>query len=165
MTFPLIVLAILAAAGGFINVPHWLSPQFPLAARENATPMIISALCGIIGIVIACYLYVVQPAVSEALKNAAGPLYTLVANKYYVDELYQATIVRPLEGISKLVLWHAVDEGLIDSGAVNGLGRSVRGLGAVLRQLQSGSIRNYATWVFAGSLLVIFVLGLAGGFR
>lgn len=165
MTFPLIVLAVLAAGGGFINVPHWLSPQFPLAEQENITPMIISALCGIIGIIVAWFLYVAQPAMSESLKNAAGSLYTLVANKYYVDEFYQAVIVKPLEGISSVVLWRGVDEGLIDSAAVNGLGRVVRGWGALLRHLQSGYIRNYATWVFAGSLLVIFVLGLAGGFR
>ena len=165
MTFPLIVLAVLSAGGGLINVPHWLSPQFPLAAQENATPMIISALCGIIGIITAGYLYVAQPTVAESLKNSAGALYTLVANKYYVDEFYQTTIVKPLEGLSRFVLWRGVDEGLIDSAGVNGLGRVVRGWGALLRHLQSGSIRNYATWVFAGSLLVIFVLGLAGGFR
>ena len=58
------------------------------------------------------------------------------------------------------MLWRGVDEALIDRVLVNGLGRVVRGWGGLLRQLQSGSIRNYATWVLAGSLLVIFVLGV-----
>jgi NADH-quinone oxidoreductase subunit L len=58
-----------------------------------------------------------------------------------------------------------MDEAVIDSSLVNGLGRVVRGWGSLLRQLQSGSIRNYATWILAGGLLVIFVLGLAGGAR
>jgi NADH-quinone oxidoreductase subunit L len=165
MTVPLIILAILAAGGGYISIPAWLSPQLPLREQENGTAMIISASFGIIGIAIAWFLYVARPALSEAFKNAVGPLYTLVANKYYVDEFYQAVIVRPLEAISDFVLWRGVDEGLIDTGFVNGLGRTTRGWGALLRHLQSGSIRNYATWVFAGSLLVIFVLGLAGGFR
>ena len=165
MTFPLIVLAILAAGGGFINVPAWLSPQLPLREQENGTAMAISAACGIIGILIAWFLYVARPALAESLKNAAGPLYTLAAHKYYVDELYQGVIVKPLETISRYVLWRGVDETLIDQSFVNGVGRTVRGWGVLLRYLQSGSIRNYATWIFAGSLLVIFVLGLTGGFR
>jgi len=82
-----------------------------------------------------------------------------------VDELYSAAVVRPLKVISRLILWHGVDEALIDISLVNGLARIVRGWGSLLRQIQSGSIRNYATWILAGSLLVIFVLGLAGGSR
>jgi NADH-quinone oxidoreductase subunit L len=70
-----------------------------------------------------------------------------------------------LKGISQTVLWKGVDEALIDTGVVTGLARVVRGWGSLLRQLQSGSIRNYATWVLAGSLLAIFVLGLFGGAR
>jgi NADH-quinone oxidoreductase subunit L len=59
------------------------------------------------------------------------------------------------------VLWRGVDEGLIDTGLVNGLGSAIQSVGSVLRRWQSGSIRNYATWILAGSLLLIFVLGLA----
>jgi NADH-quinone oxidoreductase subunit L len=165
MTLPLIALAVLAAGGGFLSVPAWLSPQFPLAEQENSTAMIISAACGIVGIIVAWFLYVARPGLAESLRAAAGPVYTLVANKYYVDELYQSLIVKPLEGFSRFVLWRGVDEGVIDSFLVNGFGRTVRGWGRLLRYLQSGSIRNYAAWVFAGCLLVIFVLGLAGGFR
>jgi NADH-quinone oxidoreductase subunit L len=82
-------------------------------------------------------------------------------NKYYVDELYSAAIVRPLTLVSRTVLWRGVDEWLIDSGLVNGLGSAIQSIGSVLRRWQSGSIRNYATWILAGSLLLIFVLGLA----
>jgi NADH-quinone oxidoreductase subunit L len=165
MTGPLIALSILAAGGGFLSVPNWLSPQFPLSQQENMTPMIISIIFGVVGILIAWFLYVVRPAISESLKNAAGPLHTLIYNKYYVDELYQAAVVRPLEALSRSVLWRGVDETVIDTGFVNGLGRTIRGWGSLMRYFQSGSIRNYATWVFAGSILVIFVLGLAGGLR
>ncbi len=165
MTVPLIVLAVLSLFGGLINVPHWLSPAFPLAAHENVSATIISASFGIIGIIIALLFYVVRPALAESAKTAAGPIYTLVANKYYVDEIYSAMIVKPLEGISRFVLWRGVDQAVIDSSFVNGLGRAVRGWGALLRQLQSGSIRNYATWVLAGSLVIIFIFSLAGGGR
>ncbi len=121
--------------------------------------MIISASFGILGILLALLFYVIRPALADSAKRSAGPLYTLVANKYYVDEVYSAMIVKPLESVSRLVLWRGVDEAVIDSSLVNGLGRVVRGWGSLFRQLQSGSIRNYATWVLAGSLLVIFVLG------
>ncbi len=165
MTLPLVALAVLALGGGFLSVPNWLSPTFPLSAQENLTPMIISASLGIIGIIVAFFLYVARPALADSLRTAAGPLYTLVANKYYVDEFYSGAIVKPLEGISRFVLWRGVDEALINNSLVNGLGRFIRAVGSSLRQLQSGSIRNYATWILAGSLLVIFVLGLAGGSR
>ncbi len=111
MTGPLMVLAVLSFAGGFINIPGWLSPGFPLAEHENSTAMAISAACGIIGIAIAFFLYVIRPAVAENLKVAAGPLYTLLSNKYYVDEIYSAAVVKPIKGISRVVLWRGLDEG------------------------------------------------------
>jgi NADH-quinone oxidoreductase subunit L len=165
MTGPLVILAILSLFGGFINIPGWLSHAYPLAEHESTTAMVISATFGILGILTAYFLYVVRPALAESLKNSAGPLYTLVANKYYVDELYAAAVVRPIKAVSRLVLWHGVDEALIDTSLVTGLARIIRGWGSLLRQIQSGSIRSYATWILAGSLLVIFVLGLAGGGR
>jgi NADH-quinone oxidoreductase subunit L len=163
MTFPLMVLAAFAAGGGFLNVPHWLAPMFPVVENEAQLPMIISAAFGIAGILLAFVVYVAQPSLSDSLKSAAGPIYTLLINKYYVDELYNAAIVKPLTLVSRAVLWRGVDEGLIDTGLVNGFGQLVQGIGSVLRRWQSGSIRNYATWILAGSLLLIFVLGLANG--
>jgi NADH-quinone oxidoreductase subunit L len=164
MTVPLIVLAVLSAAGGLISVPRILAPIFPLSTGpENITPMIISASFGILGILIAYVFYVANPALAETARVRAGGLYTLVLNKYYVDEVYTAFIVRPLEVLSRYGLWKGVDVGLIDGAVVDGGGHLVRSVGGLLRQLQSGSIRNYATWVMAGSLIVIFVLGLVGG--
>jgi NADH-quinone oxidoreductase subunit L len=165
MTLPLIVLAVLSLFGGFINVPGWLSPAFPLSEHENVTAIVISATCGILGIIIATFVYVLRPALADSLKTSAGPVYTLVANKYYVDEIYSKLVVKPLEVISRFVLWRGIDEGVIDISFVNGLAGLIRGWGALFRQLQSGSIRNYATWVLAGSLLIVFIFGLAGGGR
>jgi NADH-quinone oxidoreductase subunit L len=142
-----------------------LAPQLGAAEHENSTAMIISASLGILGILLALFFYVIRPALAERARLAAGPIYELVENKYYVDELYNAAVVQPIEGISQFVLWRAMDEGIIDSLLVNGSGRLIRSVGSLLRQLQSGSIRNYATWVLAGSLLVIFFIGLFGGVR
>lgn len=165
MTLPLMLLAALSFGGGYFNVPAWLAATFPITEHENTTPIVVSASFGIIGIIIAAFLYVFRPGLAESLKNAAGGLYRLVYNKYYVDEVYQAAVVKPIEGIARGVLWKGVDEGLVDSGIVNGVGRAIRGWGALLRHFQSGSIRNYATWVLAGCLLVIFAIGLFGGGR
>ena len=114
MTIPLIVLAIFSTFGGFINVPNWLSPMFPHAEGGDAGLMMISASFGLAGTLIAMFLYWVRPALAESIRNTAGPLYTLVLNKYYVDEIYAAVIVRPLEFISKVILWKGVDENSID---------------------------------------------------
>jgi NADH-quinone oxidoreductase subunit L len=165
MTLPLLVLAAFSAGGGFLNVPVWLAPMFPVEAQENIQPMIISSVFGLAGIVLAAFIYVIQPALADALKSAAGPIYTLLANKYYVDELYAAAIVKPLTWLSRTVLWRGVDDGVIDTGMVSGLAQGVQSVGSILRRLQSGSIRNYATWILAGALLLIFVLGLTGGAR
>jgi NADH-quinone oxidoreductase subunit L len=164
MTVPLTVLALLSLVGGFLNVPTWLSTTYPFA-EERMFPMLVSALCGILGIAVAAWLYLVRPALAESMKASAGPVYTLLENKYYVDEIYAETIVKPVLGASRSLLWRGVDQGLIDAGLVTGLARVVRGWGSLFRQWQSGSIRNYATWILAGSLLVIFVLGLFGGAR
>jgi NADH-quinone oxidoreductase subunit L len=161
MTFPLMVLAAFSLGGGFLSVPQWLAPMFPITEHAASQPMIISVSFGIAGILLATLIYVIQPSLSDSLKSAAGPIYTLLVNKYYVDELYAATIVRPLNLISRRLLWRGVDEGLIDTGLVNGLGKGIESIGSLLRRWQSGSIRNYATWILAGSLLLIFVLGLA----
>jgi NADH-quinone oxidoreductase subunit L len=165
MTGPLIVLAALALGGGFLSVPKWLALTYPSPAAENTLPTVISVIFGLCGIGFAWLFYVGKPTMAESAKTAAGPLYTLVLNKYYVDEIYNAVIVKPIELFSKFVLWKGVDESLIDKVGVNGLGHLVRGWGNLFRRIQSGSIRNYATWILAGSLLVIFVMGLMGGAR
>jgi NADH-quinone oxidoreductase subunit L len=77
-----------------------------------------------------------------------------------VDEIYAALIVRPLLWISRNVLWHVVDEGIID-GALHGVARGAMESGGEARKLQSGNARSYATWVVIGAvgftvLLLVF---------
>ena len=91
-------------------------------------------------------------------------MYQFVYNKYFVDELYDATVVKPVVGGSRVVLWKGMDAGLID-GIVNGVGARARDVGSVLRLLQSGNIRSYATWVLFGSVVLIVAMGIAGGIR
>jgi len=165
MLAPLAVLGLLSLAGGFVNVPAYLGRFFPAVEESRDFPlMAISVAAGLAGIALAWLMYIAKPDMAEALAARAKGLYTLVYNKYFVDEIYNATIVRPVVNGARGVLWKRIDAGLID-GMVNGVGARARGAGSVLRLLQSGNIRSYATWVLFGSVLVIVAMGLAGGLR
>jgi NADH-quinone oxidoreductase subunit L len=165
MTVPLMILAVLSLAGGYFNVPRWLEPLFPRAeARHDQTLVFISVAAGLIGIGLAYYLYVARPGAAERVTARFGALYRLVLNKYWVDEIYSAAVVRPLVAGSRILLWKGIDAGMID-GAVDGVGARARGIGGVLRRLQSGNIRSYAAWVVVGSILLMLAVGLAGGAR
>jgi NADH-quinone oxidoreductase subunit L len=165
MTAPLVVLAVLSLAGGFIDVPRFLTPIFgPLSAPQNESLVYISVGAGLLGIFLAWLLYVARPGLAESVAASLGDLYRLVYNKYYVDEAYDAVIVRPVVDGSRIVLWRGIDVGLID-GAVNGAGTASRSIGGVLRLMQSGYLRRYAAWVVFGSILVILAVRFAGGAR
>jgi NADH-quinone oxidoreductase subunit L len=166
MTVPLAVLALLSIGGGFLfKIPDFLGTIFPtLEVPEDTALMLISTSAGIIGIGVAWYMYVARPGTADALAKNMKGLYTLVYNKYFVDEVYDATVVKPVVNGSRVVLWKGMDAGLID-GIVNGAGTTAQGVGGVLRRIQSGNIRSYATWVLLGSVLVIVTLGIAGGLR
>jgi NADH-quinone oxidoreductase subunit L len=165
MWAPLAVLAVLSLGGGFLSVPKWLEPMFPL--HEGAVEPLIQYspfAVGFIGIGIAYWFYVLSPKLPESLASGLGGLYKLILNKYYVDEVYDATVVKPLIAGSRTVLWRGIDAGLID-GIVNGVGQRSRGVGNILRLLQSGNIRNYAAWVVFGSVILLIAIGLSGGWR
>jgi NADH-quinone oxidoreductase subunit L len=166
MILPLAVLAVLSLAGGyFFNVPHFLEEFFPkMEEHHDVTLMAISTGAGVLGILLAYILYVAKPGMADSLAGSLGGLYKLVYNKYFVDELYDVAVVNPTVVGSRTVLWKGMDAGLID-GIVNGFGTVAGKIGGVLRRLQSGNIRSYATWVLAGSVLVIVALGIAGGVR
>jgi NADH-quinone oxidoreductase subunit L len=77
-----------------------------------------------------------------------------LSNKYYVDEIYDTTIVQPIRILSEEGLWRRVDvRGIV--GAVIGVAETVGGLSGLLRRLQSGSVRAYAASLFAGVVLVL----------
>jgi NADH-quinone oxidoreductase subunit L len=163
MTGPLMILAVLSIFGGFIKVPHILESMFP-EGPENLGLEMVSAGVGVLGIIIAYVFYVAKPGLAESFAKGAGGLYTLVYNKYFVDEVYDATVVEPLIEGSRTVLWRGIDAGLID-GTVNGVGTRSRGIGSILRLAQSGNIRSYAAWVVLGSIALLLAIGFAGDLR
>jgi NADH-quinone oxidoreductase subunit L len=165
MWVPLAVLAALSLAGGLLfPIPEFLKAMFP-AFEEAANPMLkyIAIFAGFAGIGLAYFMYLVKPGMAEsAAAFLWGIPYRVVYAKYKVDEIYSAAVVRPLVGGSRIVLWRGVDAGLID-GIVNGVGARCRDVGSILRLLQSGNIRSYATWVLFGSVALLVAMGLWGG--
>jgi NADH-quinone oxidoreductase subunit L len=116
--------------------------------------MILSSGLALAGIGLAFYFWSRNRAAASRVARSAAPIYTLLLNKYYVDEIYNAVIVQPIKAISTFVLWKAADAALID-GAVNGVGGLVRGTSGSLRRLQTGSIRAYAASLFLGVVVIL----------
>ncbi|MGO9231594.1 MAG: NADH-quinone oxidoreductase subunit L [Bryobacteraceae bacterium] len=166
MLAPLVILAALSIVGGFIfKVPDFLRTVFPaVETPEEFGPMAIASAAGLLGIGLAWLMYVYKPGIPDSIASGAKGLYTLVYNKYFVDEIYDAAVVKPLVSGSRLVLWKGFDAGLID-GIVNGIGARAKNIGDVLRLPQSGNTRSYATWVALGGVLVIFLMAALGGLR
>ena len=179
MLAPLVVLAVLSTIGGWFALPalfhgpdyfaNFLAPVFggshelAAAAGEPAAHQLEWILAGVavtgalIGLGVAYWLYLKKPEKADSLANSMKPVYTTLLHKYYVDELYDAVIVRPLVWISANVLWKTVDTTLID-GAVNGIAEGIAGIGDQVRHTQSGNTRSYAVWVVVGALVIIAII-------
>jgi NADH-quinone oxidoreductase subunit L len=114
----------------------------------------VSSGLALAGIGLAAYFWLRNRPAATRVARSAAPIYTLLLNKYYVDEIYDALIVQPIKGISSLLLWKGIDAALID-GAVNGVGGMVRGSSSSLRKLQTGSIRAYAASLFLGVVVIL----------
>jgi NADH-quinone oxidoreductase subunit L len=175
MALALIVLAAGSILAGYIGLPHalggsnrfeqFLAPAFAAghAEGEHAAPdpalelglMSISTLAALGGIGLATFFFLRNRAAADAVRARFAGVYRILTNKYYVDEIYDAVIVQPIRIVSEEGLWKKLDIRVID-GAVNGVGETVGGMGALLRRLQTGSIRAYAASVFVG---VVAILG------
>ena len=180
MTGPLVVLGVLSAVGGFLNVPafmggsarleHWLAPALETppalaapttAAAAGAGEWILVALAvaiALVGMVAAWRLLDPATLVPARLAPAETGLGKILWKKWYVDELYDACVVRPLVWLSRRVLWQGIDQGVIDGAGVNGAARTARTLGWLGSRLQSGEVGFYVLWFVVG---VLAVLGLA----
>ncbi|HXU20829.1 MAG TPA: NADH-quinone oxidoreductase subunit L [Verrucomicrobiae bacterium] len=134
------------------------SPAMELLHALTGWPVIVA----ILGLLVAWWFYIKNPDAPKRLAQKLHGLYILILNKYYVDEIYAALIIRPLLWISTNVLWHGVDQGVID-GIVNGSARVARESGGKVRELQSGNTRSYAAWVVIGAVgFTVLLLGILG---
>jgi NADH-quinone oxidoreductase subunit L len=114
----------------------------------------VSVLIAFSGLALAWFLYVKRPELPARIADSLGGLYTLVLNKYWIDELYSAVIIGPLIALSRVVLWQTIDQKVID-GTVNESAVAARDVSQIIRQQQSGLVRSYAGWVAAGAAAVV----------
>jgi NADH-quinone oxidoreductase subunit L len=178
MLGPLVALAVLSVIGGWVAAPafwggtdHFASFLNPVFGTHEAAEglseaaahvlelwlALVAVVSALIGLGVAFWLYLRQPGKPEQLAKSLSGIYTTLYNKYYVDELYAAAIVRPLVWLSDNVFWKIVDVEAID-GTVNGIAHGAAAVGDTVRHTQSGNTRSYAVWVVVGALAVIVIL-------
>jgi len=183
MTLPLAILAVLSAVGGLVQVPlieggqrldRFLEPVFAdvaqvvggaahagHAAGETSAEialMVISLAVALSGIFVAHRFYVADPQAPRRLADRVKGFYALLFNKYWVDEIYDARIVRPVVRAS-LRLWQRFDAAVID-GAVNGIAREIERAAGLLRLAQTGYVQVYAMILTLGMVVVFGYLAL-----
>ena len=175
MVGPLAILAVLSVIGGWVGIghrfEHFLAPAVGAGAEAAAGAeasgstelylTVVSVIAASAGLFFAWLLYSRNKELPAKIANSLGGVYRAVLNKYYVDEIYSAAIVKPLIAFSQAALWHGVDQGVVDA-AVNGSASATRRISGGVRQMQSGNVRSYAGWVAAGSAVVIAYMVWAG---
>jgi NADH-quinone oxidoreductase subunit L len=174
MTVPLIVLAVLAAVGGLTNTPmrltleSFLEPSFELISLqhppENVWTLVVvallSVLAGAAGIYAAWLLYRRPTEDWQRFEDGLQPIWGMWEDGYGVDDIYGRVLVAPGQKAAEATAF-GFDVPVVD-GAVNGIARIVRGIGAWARPLQTGYVRNYGALVLAGAIVVVIWL-VAGG--
>jgi NADH-quinone oxidoreductase subunit L len=155
MTLPLVVLALLAFGGGWIPVPavvgavvgHAEGPEAPLWMLGLASTLAVG------GLALAWGLHVARPDLPGVIAERLDGFYTLVRDRFRVDELYDALVVRPLFALADLSA-QRIDPRLID-GAVNGAALAVAATSGAWRRLQTGNVQHYALSFLLGALALL----------
>ncbi len=177
MTVPLVLLAIGALLAGYIGLPrlsiigHWLEPVFASAQNNlevaaeamahSSIEWLLLALSGVV-VVIGAYAahraYVVNPGIPPRVRESLGWFARLVERKYYVDEIYNAILVKPARDVAE---WLAsiFDKRVLD-GVVNGLGGGFGWVGAQARKLQTGLVGLYALSIMLGAVALLIWLAV-----
>jgi NADH-quinone oxidoreductase subunit L len=177
MLGPLLILALLSISGGWIGIErfsaflapsvgarvveagswHLAIPYSQYSLSLEIVLSIVAVLVALEGWMIADKFYRRKPERPAQWAAAMPDSYKLLANKYFVDEFYGATVVKPLLGFSKYILEWVVDVGIL-GGAAWLLGGTATFAGAILQRWQSGNLRSYAAWLAAGAAAVLFFL-------
>jgi NADH-quinone oxidoreductase subunit L len=114
----------------------------------------ISVGAGLLGLFLAWLLYKRSPDLPDRIADSLHSLYSAVAHKYWIDELYAAIFVKPLIVISSVVFWRGIDRGVIDA-TLDGSAETAKEVSDNLRHMQSGNLRSYAGWIAIGATGVI----------
>jgi NADH-quinone oxidoreductase subunit L len=174
MTIPLIILGIFSAVGGYVGVPEifsgedgnifqrWLNPVFSPAERklelygthshfEEILLMTITLIGVLASLRYAYIIYTKRIDIANYFANKYKLIYKILLNKYYIDEFYEATVVKPIQQGSETILWKFTDSKIID-GAVNGTALIIDKASGIIRKIQTGVAQFYA---------LIMILGIA----
>jgi len=175
MTVPLMILAVLSIVGGWIGIPkiltfgadinifhHWLAPAVTQAHGEEVAHSA-GLEWALIGVAISVAIFGMWLALSvyrqegraEAIAKRSGPLYKLLRNLYWVDELYDAAVIKPFYTLSRL--FTTFDRWVVD-GLVNATGITADIAGQVVKLFQTGLVRNYALMFLLGVIAILFYL-------
>jgi NADH-quinone oxidoreductase subunit L len=148
--------SVASLGGGAITAQQ--EPEHTEAAADHTslewTLMGVSAVVALLGIGLATMIWLRRPDVADRMASRFPGLHRLLLNKYYVDELYDAAVVQPVKIASEDGLWRGMDARVVD-GAVNATGQVVAAFSAVLRLLQSGSVKTYAASTFLGVVAIL----------
>jgi NADH-quinone oxidoreductase subunit L len=175
MTGPLVVLGVLSAIGGALNLPHlvgghaalerWLEPVMEPGLRltrlvmpSGSTEYLLvgaAVAIGALGLFLGFRATLARPTPPAKDAPADTGLALVLNRKYYVDELYDALIVRPIAWLSRVVLWRGVDQQLVDGLAVNGTAWISRVAGGGLRLLQTGQVGVYVVLFLVGAIWIL----------
>jgi len=176
MTVPLMILAALSLVGGLMGLPvafglpnwteGWLEPVFEagqhlahgeahhLSLGTEAMLIAASSVIAILGIAAAWWVYVKNPRIAERASARFSDLYTILLNKYYIDEIYDTLFVNPGKALGRF-FYRVIDVALIDDALVDGMAGMTRVLGSTLSGWQTGYIRHYVTGIFVGGLVIV----------
>jgi NADH-quinone oxidoreductase subunit L len=134
-----------------------LQPDQEAGAENNRlelTLMAVSSFVALAGIGVAVFFFLKKRDAARSLAERLPGVRDVLLNKYYVDEIYDATLVQPIRLLSENALWKGIDVQAID-GAVNGIAEGVGAVSELLRRVQTGSVRAYAASLFLGVALIL----------
>jgi NADH-quinone oxidoreductase subunit L len=171
MLIPLVILAILSVCGGWVGIERFSAYLAPAAQAHRPMPTgnpalefiltIAAVLVALEGWLIADKYYRRKTERPAQLAAALPTGYKLLSNKYYIDEIYGAVIVKPLFAFSKYFLGWVVDTAIL--GGIAWLLAGIANItGMILQRWQSGNLRSYAAWLAAGAAAILLLLLLTG---
>ena len=186
MTVPLMVLALLSVIGGYVGMPHvlgatnyfedWLAPvmassggheggaaiELHMSAAGNTGLelglMFVTVLLIVGAILYARRMYLNRPELATRVRERFSGLHAVLYNKYFVDEIYGAVVVRPII-YGSIFLWKVIDVVIID-GLANGFARVGQDMSELFKYAQSGRVRGYATVFVTGVVILVGYLVL-----
>jgi NADH-quinone oxidoreductase subunit L len=160
MTVPLVILAVLSIATGYVGIPEFLAPVFEGGDGAHGGGamgiMLLATAMGLLGIGGAYYAYVLHPSLPDRWAHQWRTAYEWSFHKWYFDEAYDRSIVRPTFTVA-VELWKRIDVAVID-GAVNGVARAIAWGAWFLRLVQSGQTQHYALGMALGAVVILTLL-------